>query len=333
MYLEVSVGRRKDLLIDVFTDTQSFYSEEKVLIDAVNYGRENTCLYEADDYPELPILGSIESLMEIADDTEGSLSAQAAAFSKIKAIESGASYDPVIRKGEVRVTKSKTFEAAVNLHKEFPNKKIAVLNFASATRPGGGVKTGSSAQEESLCRCSTLYPTIDRRWLWQKYYDVNRNAHDVLHSDACIYSPGVIICKTDDDIPVRMKKEDFVTVDVISCAAPNLRNEPANYQNPETGAPVRMNPLDLYNLHVKRARHILHVAAYNKVDILILGAFGCGAFQNDPYCVAKAYHSALNEYISRFDLIEFAIYCRDYETENYTAFKNEIICNGDRYQS
>lgn len=64
------------------------------------------------------------------------------------------------------VTKSKTFEAAMRLRKERPDAKIAVLNFASATNPGGGVKSGSSAQEESLCRCSTLYPTLNQRKLW-----------------------------------------------------------------------------------------------------------------------------------------------------------------------
>lgn len=315
---------RGSQLREVFKDTQKFYSEEPLLIDAVNYGRENTKLYEAYDYPELPILGTKESLMQMADDPDGSLSVQASAYMKLKEIEEGAAVDPVTHMGKVRVTKDKTFEAAVKLHKEFPDKRIAVLNFASATNPGGGVKKGSSAQEESLCRCSTLFPTIDRKWLWQKYYDVNRNARDVIHTDACIYSPGVIICKTDESIPQRLNKEDFVTVDVISCAAPNLRDEPANFQNPETGAPVKMDFMKQYELHVQRARHILHIAAYNKVDILVLGAFGCGAFQNDPDAVSKAYCTALIEYRARFDVIDFAIYCRDYETQNYEAFKKNL---------
>lgn len=315
---------KRNQLCEVFRDTQKFYTEEPLLIDAVNYGRENTKLYEAYDYPKLPILGTKESNMQIAENPEESMSAQAAAYMNIKVIENGVENDPVIHMGEVRITKDKTFEAAVKLHKEFPDKKIAVLNFASATNPGGGVKTGSSAQEESLCRCSTLFPTIDRKWLWQKYYDVNRNAHDVLHTDACIYSPGVIICKTDESIPQRLDKEDFVTVDVISCAAPNLRDEPTNFQNPETGAPVKMDFMKQYELHVQRAKHILHIAAYNKVDILVLGAFGCGAFQNDPDAVSKAYFTALIEYRARFDVIDFAIYCRDYETQNYEAFKKNL---------
>lgn len=277
---------RKKQLIEVFEDTQKFYTEDPTLKSAVKKSRENTRLYEADEYPEL-------------SGTPG-------------------------RSGAVRVTKHKTFEAAMALHKEYPDKKIAVLNFASASRPGGGVTNGSSAQEESLCRCSTLYATLNAKPMWQGYYDVNRNMHDILHTDACIYSPGIVICKTDDSIPKRLKTEDFVTVDVISCAAPNLRNEPANKHNPETGKPMRIEPQKLYDLHLSRTKHILHIAAANDIDIIVLGAFGCGAFQNDPNTVAKAYLDALKEYGNRFDVIEFAIYCRDYETENYDEFKKVL---------
>lgn len=307
-------------LIEVFEDTQRFYSEDTQLAAAVKKSRAATVLYEADDYPPLPVLGTVERLRIIADDPNGALSAQGAAAEAIARIEAGKPNDPVDHMQQIRVTKHKTFEAAMALHKEFPDKKIAVLNFASATRPGGGVKTGSRAQEESLCRCSTLFPTLDRRWLWEKYYDVNRAAHDVRHTDACIYSPEIVICKTDDSLPVRMKPEDFVTVNVISCAAPNLRSEPSNWHNRETGQALRMPEKDLFSLHVRRARHIMHVAAANQDDILVLGAFGCGAFANDPEIVAKAYHAALAEYRARFDVIEFAIYCRAYETSNFDAF-------------
>ena len=313
-------------LVEVFNDTQRFYTEDTRLAAAVKYGRDHIVLYEAEDYPKLPVLGTIDSLWKIADNPDGSLSAQGAAAQAIARIEAGEENDPVVHMQEVRVTKHKTFEAAIALHKEFPDKKIAVLNFASATRPGGGVKTGSKAQEESLCRCSTLFPTLDRRWLWQKYYDVNRAAHDVRHTDACIYSPGVVICKTDEQIPVRMKPEDFVTVDVISCAAPNLRDKPSNGHNTETGKAIQMPETALFELHLKRAKHIMHVAAANKVDILVLGAFGCGAFANDPKVVAKAYYAALASYRARFDVIEFAIYCRDHETENYDAFNGMPWC-------
>lgn len=315
---------KKEKLIEVFADTQRFYREDETLAAAVAYGRQNTRLYEADDYPELPILGTVESLWAVADNPDGSVSAQGAAYQAMQKILAGTPNDPVLHMRKIRVSKNRTFEAAMKLHREFPDKKIAVLNFASAIRPGGGVKSGSSAQEESLCRCSTLYPTLDRKWLWQKYYDVNRAAGNVLHTDACIYSPGVVICKTDESIPQRMKPDDFVTVDVISCAAPNLQKDPANIHNPEAGKPVHIDPDRLREIHMQRARHIMHVAAANKVDLLVLGAFGCGAFKNDPVIVAQAYRLVIREYQGRFDVVEFAIHCKDIETDNYKAFYQQF---------
>lgn len=273
---------RRERLIAVFADTQSYYTENRRLADAVQRSKAAVRLYAENDYPELP---------------------------------------EATKAGNVIVTKSKTFEAAMRLSKERPDAKIAVLNFASATNPGGGVKSGSSAQEESLCRCSTLYPTLNQRSLWDQYYQPNREANDPLHTDVCIYSPNVVICKTDESIPQRLPEEQFVTVDVITCAAPNLRQRPGNYHNPDASKAASITRQQLFDLHVKRAKHILHVAAASGVDCLVLGAFGCGAFENDPNVVAKAYAVAMEEYRRRFDVIEFAIYCRDWETANYDAFK------------
>ena len=83
---------------------------------------------------------------------------------------------------------------------------------------------------------------------------------------------------------------------------------------------VHISPSELNLLHRQRAKHILTVAAANEVNILVLGAFGCGAFANDPRVVADATFEALDEFIKYFDVVEFAIYCRKFETENYDAF-------------
>ena len=283
-----SVGNKPSRwqMIEVFQDTQQFYTENKKLADALEKSKDATKFYDKNDYPEISVSND--------------------------------------RAGEIIVTKNRTFEAAIKLHNTFHNKKICVLNFASATNPGGGVKHGARAQEESLCRCSTLYPTLDRRFLWEKYYDVNRAAHDCLHTDACIYSPEIIICKTDESYPQRMKEEDWVTVDVITCAAPNLRYEPSNLYNPGDGETVSLNSDVLYQLHIKRAEHILTAAIDNKVDILVLGAFGCGAFRNDPYVVAKAYKDVLKTFRGYFDRIEFAVFTAETEYSNYIAFLEEF---------
>ncbi len=96
---------------------------------------------------------------------------------------------------------------------------VCVLNFASATNPGGGVKNGSAAQEESLCRCSTLYPTLKTRVLWDSFYSYHRQAESVLYSDACIYTPDIIVFKTDTEEPEMMEEKDWFKTDVITCAA------------------------------------------------------------------------------------------------------------------
>ena len=277
---------RRQRLIEIFDDTQRFYAQNAALAKALQDARKATKLYEADDYPAITKQADLERT--------------------------------------VAVSKHKTFEAAMLIHKEHPDWKIAVLNFASATNPGGGVKTGSSAQEESLCRCSTLYPTLNQNWLWQCYYQKNRDAQNNLHTDACIYSPGVVICKNDDSFPERMDESDWATVDVISCAAPNLRRRPGNVHNPEYGRTVSISDDGLYQLHLKRAKHIMHIAASNGVDAMILGAFGCGAFANDPIIVSRAYRDAIADYKQFFHVIEFAVYCREDETENYDAFSAGI---------
>ena len=278
---------RRQRLIDVFEDTQRFYTQNSRLSRAVQTARNATKLYETEEYLDIP------------GDT--------------------------VTSGSVIVTKHKSFEAAMKIHTEHPEWKIAVLNFASATNPGGGVKTGSTAQEESLCRCSTLYPTLTQNWLWQSFYQKNRDAHDNLHTDACIYSPGVVICKTDEAWPERMEEKDWVTVDVISCVAPNLRRRPSNVYNSDYGASVTISSEDLYKLHLKRAKHILHIAAVNTADALVLGAFGCGTFGNDPKTVAEAYRDALQDYRKYFFYVEFAVYCHSDETVNYDAFKRTLL--------
>lgn len=223
----------------------------------------------------------------------------------------------------VFVTKNKTFEAAIKLHKEYPSHEIAVLNFASATTPGGGVTKGSSAQEESLCRCSTLYHCLNWKKSWDLFYNPHRTELSPLHNNDIIYNHYVTICKSDDGNYTRLPEKDFVTVDVITCAAPNLREKPSNQYNSygKEMEAISISDDELYKIHLDRARCILNAAVLEGAEILVLGAFGCGAFKNNPYIVAKAYKEALKDYINKFVEIEFAIYCKSYEDENYKAFK------------
>ncbi len=213
--------------------------------------------------------------------------------------------------GIISITKHRSFEAAVKLRSKYPNTRIGVLNFASATTPGGGVEQGSSAQEESLCRCSTLYPVLNHEVFLNAYYFRNRMIKNSLHNDTVLYTPDIIICKSDTDKPKRLEEKDFVKVDVLSCAAPNLRE-------------TKINDEELYKIHLSRGKAILEVALSHHINVLVLGAFGCGVFRNDPKIVAKAYKELLKEYSKYFTEIEFAIYCSKYDESNFIAFKNEF---------
>ena len=219
---------------------------------------------------------------------------------------------------KIVVSKSTSFGAARKY-----NGEIAVLNFASATNPGGGVTHGSFAQEECLCRCSTLYNNLILKEAADKFYLPHRSGLSPLHNDDIIYTPGVVVFKSDDYKDYGTTKN----VNIITCAAPNLREVPKNEFNSEnTTVPATISDDDLLELHKQRGRKILSVAAANKNDYVVLGAFGCGAFRNDPKIVAEAYKQILPEFKNAFKVIEFAVFCRDHETINYDTFKE--ILNG-----
>lgn len=221
---------------------------------------------------------------------------------------------PYDKRAHVMVSNLRTFTAAA----KYQDQKVAVLNFACAVNPGGGVTIGALGQEESLCRASTLSFCLDNPSAWDFYYTPNRNAHNLLHNDNVIYTKSVVIIKDDDYTPLSTP----FFVDVITCAAPNLQEQPSN--SFYYGDPVLISRQDLLELHEKRARKILSVAALNNVDVLILGAFGCGAFCNEPDIVAKAYRMVLHDYQYYFKYIEFAVFGSPSNQTNYLTF-NEIL--------
>ena len=182
---------------------------------------------------------------------------------------------------------------------------------------------GAPAQEECLCRTSTLYPLLYRRTLRDKFYRYHEEHHTSKASDTLVYTEGVIIIKTDEDIPKRMPKEDWVTVDIITIAAPDLRDK-WNRDAKIVDSGTYMNNAELFGYHVKRAIHMLTCAAAKGADILVLGAFGCGAFENDPEVVARAYKTVLQEFPQVFEKIEFAVYCPPGRSKNYDVFKRVV---------
>lgn len=230
---------------------------------------------------------------------------------------------PHVHEGNVVVSGKRTLEASENYAKQ--GKRVCVLNFASATNPGGGVVHGSSAQEEAICRCSTLYPCLNTREMWNNFYTPHRNADNPLYNDDCIFTPDVKVFKGDTNFPERLPEADWWNVDVITCAAPNLRRIPSNFMNPNAGSKqADITYEGLKALHTGRIQRIFEVAIANKADALILGAFGCGVFCNPPELVAEVFAEFTEKYRKYFDVIEYAVFHTERETKNYVAFKEAM---------
>lgn len=224
---------------------------------------------------------------------------------------------------EVIVSKKRTLEAA----SVYNGLNICVHNFASATNPGGGVVRGSSAQEECLCRCSTLYFNLNSPDMWAGFYTPHRMEHNPIHNDDCIYTPDVVVIKTDTANPILMPENEWYKVNMITCAAPNLREKPSNMMNSGDGDErVEITDDQLLAIHEKRFTRILDIALTNNNDVVILGAFGCGAFENNPGVVAAAAKNVVKKYMYAFRVIEFAVYCSPRDSHNYDVF-NSVLGN------
>ena len=225
------------------------------------------------------------------------------------------------KKANVVVSKKRTYEAAM----AYKGNHVAVHNFASASNPGGGVVNGAGAQEECLCRCSNLYFCLNTPDMWGMFYTPHRAAHDPIHNDDIIYTPDIVVFKTDTDRPELMERDDWYIVDVITCAAPNLRETPSNRYNSGDGTrAVTLSDRELQVIHEKRLRRILDSAVMNHADTVILGAFGCGAFCNEPQVVATAAANVVRDYMYAFKNIEFAVYCRPSDDSNYRVFNSVL---------
>ena len=224
---------------------------------------------------------------------------------------------------KIIVSKDRSFEAARKLSQE-GYKNICVHNFAFATNPGGGVTKGSSAQEESLCRVSTLYDSLVQPMCMEKFYYPHRE-QSAIHNADCIYTPNVIVFKTDTGNPILMKEEDWYNVNVITCAAPNLRQNTQNRFNcNEVKTSVKITDKELLSIHKTRLQRILDIAYANSNDCVVLGAFGCGAFQNNPNIVARATKEILKENEGKFKKVIIAVYCNPSDETNYNVFKRSL---------
>ncbi|MFD9407385.1 TIGR02452 family protein [Streptomyces sp. NPDC059989] len=177
--------------------------------------------------------------------------------------------------------------------------RVAVLNFASARNPGGGYVRGAKAQEEALCRASALYETLLEA---PEYYEVHRAERSTFYTDRVIHSPGVPVFRDDRggllETPFR--------AGFLTSPAPNAGT--IRRQEPERVA-------EIPGALMRRGELVLEVAALGGYERLVLGAWGCGVFQNDPAQVAEAFRVLLaGRFAGVFERVVFGILDRDPRT-------------------
>lgn len=247
-------------------------------MDIINKG-----FYENEDGTEINILNSIDDTIKNTKlyrptDTEELLNH----------FSSNNSFNTIF---EVR--NETTLEGAQRLlYEGFEN--VLALNFASAKYPGGGFLRGSRAQEESLARSSTLYASISRE---KEMYNHNKKLGTGLYSDYMIYSPNVIVFRNDDgDLLSKPYEVSFITSPAVNAGIVQGRE--------------KENKSKISFVMQSRIEKILSVALENGHENIVLGAFGCGVFKNNPQQVAGYFRKALREnpkFKNRFKKVVFSI--------------------------
>jgi len=195
---------------------------------------------------------------------------------------------------QIAVTRETTLAAMGRLNAA-PGGRMGCLNFASARNPGGGFLGGAQAQEESLARASGLYPCLLTQ---TAVYEENRAHRSLLYLDRIIHSPGVPFFRDDAG---ALLAAPFLA-DVLTCAAPNA------------GAILTNSPMErplVAPALARRAEQVLRTAAAHGVERLVLGAWGCGVFGNDPAVVARTFAALVGprgDYHRRFAEVVFAVF-------------------------
>ncbi|MHC5256637.1 TIGR02452 family protein [Streptomyces sp. UC4497] len=214
--------------------------------------------------------------------------------------------EPPVGRTRVEVTGESSLEAARRMVGERP-QPVAVLNFASARNPGGGYLNGAQAQEEALCRCSALYTCLIEV---PEFYAHHREYRDAFYSDRVIHAPAVPVFRADQgrllDVPFEA---GFLT-------------SPA----PNAGVIAQRTPERVHEIPAAlaaRAERVLEVAAAEGYRRLVLGAWGCGVFRNDPGQVAEAFRALLEgRFAGRFEQVVFAVLDRTKGAATRSAFEH-----------
>ena len=210
---------------------------------------------------------------------------------------------------QFEINNETTLNVASRLVNQEGFDKVLCLNFASAKNPGGGFLNGSQAQEESLARATGLFPCISQI---KEMYEKNRSYSSCLYLDDMIYSPQVpVIRDNNDDLLDKPFLVSILTVPAVNAGAVRQKGKKQEIKQ-------------IKSTMLRRTEKLLSVAAIHNYKVLILGAWGCGVFQNNPEDVARYFHYHLLEnpqFSSLFEKVVFAILDKTKDESVINAFR------------
>lgn len=196
---------------------------------------------------------------------------------------------PVSRSTEYKIADHTVSMTTVECILSNRKKHCAALNFANALVPGGAYLIGGTAQEESLCRASMLYYAIKDV---KEFYSANFRHITADYTDGIIWTENVPVIRNDSGEQL----EEPVMCDFITCPAVN------RYESALLIPKAKAN-----EIMERRIERIVSLAEQRKPGLIILGAFGCGAFGNKREDILPMFERAINKFTSDDTDIIFAI--------------------------
>lgn len=186
--------------------------------------------------------------------------------------------------------------------------RVAILNFADPTNVGSGWLQGRNSQEASLARASALVPCLQQHdWYRDPAHHTNP-----FYDDTVIVAPQVPVFRGHEGDLL----EQPWAADIVSAAAVHARAV-------RKYAPMRAAEIPLHL--VRRASHVINAAASTRANVLVLGAWGCGRFGNNPDMIANAFLAAFESpAIRAFAIVDFAVPDVMPNTPLYTVFRQRF---------
>lgn len=219
---------------------------------------------------------------------------------------------PAVEPVRIVLRNQDTLQAAFDLNqiRQQGEMPVLVLNFANPRRPGGGIREIPGTQEEHLCVKTTVYASLASEEA-KTFYDTNKTCGTQAQTDAVMISPNTLVLRSPD----LSFREDPFPVSVLTVSAPIASRM------------KEAERTDLEKILRRRIRGMLRAAVDGGYRYLVLGAWGCGNFRNDPVLVARLFREVLEEPLGEvrtkdyFLRITMAVFDRSEEKKLYRAFE------------